>query len=153
MLHAHIQSFLPTLALVCLLVKLPSFRPSQINVYVYKCWNNPNKISFKKEGLPSCSECFNFFVRHLGTFVNASHNWYTIRPLPKSWWHITMNCSGDVIRQLQAYVLNLLFSWKFEHKCGFGDLLTFIISCICVEGYNFLFQWYLHKLCNVIIKK
>ena len=32
------------------------------------------KISFKKEGLPSCSESFNCFVRHLGTFVNASHN-------------------------------------------------------------------------------
>jgi len=30
MLHAHVHSFLQTLALVCLLVKLPSFRPSQI---------------------------------------------------------------------------------------------------------------------------
>jgi len=49
-----------------------------------------NKISFKKEGLPSCSKCFNCFVRHLGTFVNASHNWYTVSPLPKRWWHITM---------------------------------------------------------------
>ena len=38
---------------------------------------------------------------------------------------ITINCSGEVIRQLQAYVLNLLFFWKFEHKCGFGDILTF----------------------------
>jgi len=35
-----------------------------------------NKISFKEEGSPRSSECFNFFVRHLGTFVNASHNWY-----------------------------------------------------------------------------
>jgi len=25
-----------------------------------------------------------FFVRHLGTFVNASHNWCTVSPLPKS---------------------------------------------------------------------
>ena len=30
-----------------------------------------NKISFKKEGLPS-SECFNCFVRHLGTFLVLS---------------------------------------------------------------------------------
>ena len=42
------------------------------------------EIYFKKEGLPSCSECFNFDVRHLGTFVNSSHNWYTVSPLPKS---------------------------------------------------------------------
>jgi len=27
-----------------------------------------------------------------------------------------MSCLGEVIRQLQAYVLNLLFSWKFEHN-------------------------------------
>jgi len=31
---------------------------------------NFNKISFKKEGLPSCSVLI-VFVRHLGTFVNA----------------------------------------------------------------------------------
>jgi len=31
---------------------------------------NENKISFKKEGLPS-SECFNCFVRHLGTFFGT----------------------------------------------------------------------------------
>jgi len=48
--------------------------------------------------------------------------------------------------------LSLLFSWKCAHKCGLGFFLTFIISCICVEGYDFLFQWYLHKLCNGIIK-
>jgi len=64
-------------------------------------------------------------VRHLGTFVNASHNWYTVSLLPKSWWHITINCSGEIIRQLQAHVLNILYSWKFEHTCGFGDLLRF----------------------------
>jgi len=29
-----------------------------------------NKISFKKEGLPS-RECFNCFVRHLGTFFGT----------------------------------------------------------------------------------
>ena len=39
---------------------------------------NTDKISFKKEGLPSWSECFNCFVRHLGTFVNDGHNWYTV---------------------------------------------------------------------------
>jgi len=77
-------------------------------------------------------------VRHFGTFVNASHNWYTVSPLPNSWWHIAMNCSGKVIRQLQAYVLNLLFSWKFEHKCAFGDLLTVCnILCTCNEGHHF----------------
>jgi len=43
-----------------------------------------NKISFKKEELPNCSVCFNFCVRHLGTFVNASHNCYTVSPLPRS---------------------------------------------------------------------
>ena len=26
------------------------------------------------------------------------------------------------------------------------------LSCICVEANHFLFQWYLHKLCNGIIK-
>ena len=81
------------------------------------------------------------WLRHLGTFVNASHNWYTVSPLPKSWWHITMNCLGEVIRQLHAYVLNLLFSWKFEHKCGFGDLFTFCntfnVLCTCNEGHHF----------------
>jgi len=50
---------------------------------------------------------------------NEKRNWVLVPRL------ITMNCSGKVIRQLQAYVLNLLFSWKFEHKCGFGDILTF----------------------------
>jgi len=38
-------------------------------------------------------------------FVIASHNWCTVSPLPKRWWRITMNCSGEVIRHLQAYVL------------------------------------------------
>jgi len=41
--------------------------------------NNRQNIIDKRKGLPSCSECFNVFVRHLGTFVNASHNWYTVR--------------------------------------------------------------------------
>ena len=48
-------------------------------------------------------------------------------------------------------MLNLLFSWKCEHKCAL-DFQAFIISCICVEADHFLFQWYLHKLCNAIIK-
>jgi len=26
---------------------------------------------------------------------------------------------------------NLLLSWTCEQKCGLGDFLTFIISCIC----------------------
>jgi len=47
--------------------------------YTVSYWpKRSNKISFKKEGLPSCNECFNLFVRHLGTFVNASHDWYTV---------------------------------------------------------------------------
>ena len=52
-------------------------------IHTVRCYDFPvclksiwNKISFKKEGLPSCSESFNCFVRHFGTFVNASHNWY-----------------------------------------------------------------------------
>ena len=32
LLHAHVQSFLQTLALMCLLVIFPSFLPPQINV-------------------------------------------------------------------------------------------------------------------------
>ena len=40
--------------------------------------NNRQNIIDKRKWLPSCSECFNVFVRHLGTFVNASHNWYTV---------------------------------------------------------------------------
>jgi len=54
-----------------------------------------------------------------GVKCNGKRNWVLVLRL------ITMNCSGEVIRQLQAYVLNLLFSWMFEHKCGFGDLQTF----------------------------
>jgi len=51
-------------------------------------------------------------------------------------------------------LLNLLFSWKCDHKCGIGleDFQAFIISCICVEADHFLFQWYLQKLCTAIIK-
>jgi len=49
------------------------------------------KISFKR--LPSCSECFNCFVRHLGNFVNASHNWYTVSPLPNN--GDTSHCISD----------------------------------------------------------
>jgi len=49
--------------------------------------------------------------------------------------------------------LNILFPCKCEHKCGLGDFLTFNIACIYVEGYHFLFQWYLHKLCNGIFFK
>jgi len=54
-----------------------------------------------------------------GVKCNEKSDWVLVLRL------ITMNCSCEVIRQFQAYVLNLLFSWKFEHKCGFGDLLTF----------------------------
>jgi len=57
-----------------------------------------------------------------GVKCNEKRNWVLVLRL------ITMNCSGKVIRQFQAYVLNLLFSRKFEHKCGFGDLLTFCNS-------------------------
>jgi len=46
-----------------------------------------------------------------------------------------MNWSGEVIRQLQAYVLNLLLFWKFEHKCKFGELL--VLLCTCNEGHHF----------------
>ena len=66
-----------------------------------------------------------------GVKCNEKSNWVLVLRL------ITMNCSGEVIRQLQAYVLNLLFSLKFEHKCGFGDLLTFLILCTCNEGHQF----------------
>ena len=38
-----------------------------------------------------------------------------------------MNCSYEAIRQLQAYGLNLLFSWKFEDKCGFGDFFLHFV--------------------------
>jgi len=31
MLHAHVQSFLETLALMCLLVRFPSLQPPKIN--------------------------------------------------------------------------------------------------------------------------
>ena len=54
-----------------------------------------------------------------GVKCNEKRNWVLVLRL------ITMNCSGEVIGQLQAYVLSLLFSWKFKHKCGFEDLLTF----------------------------
>jgi len=37
MLRAHVQSLLQTLILVRLLVRFPSFRYPQINVYVKKC--------------------------------------------------------------------------------------------------------------------
>jgi len=43
MLRAHVQSFLQTLNLVCLLVRFPSFRYPQMNVYVNKCCNDPQK--------------------------------------------------------------------------------------------------------------
>jgi len=42
-------------------------------------------------------------VRNGGGGVTL-RNWVSVLRL------ITMNCSGEVIRQLQAYVLNLLFS-------------------------------------------
>ena len=38
--------------------------------FVRVCNRIHYKISFKKEGLPS-SECFNCFVRHLGTFFGT----------------------------------------------------------------------------------
>ena len=47
-----------------------------------------------------------------GVKCNEKRNWVLVLRL------ITMNCLGEVIRQLQSYVLNLLFSWKYEHKCA-----------------------------------
>jgi len=44
-----------------------------------------------------------YAVRNGGRGVTLL-NWVSVLRL------ITMNCSGEVIRQLQAYVLNLLFS-------------------------------------------
>ena len=46
-------------------------------IFIFLPTANGDKISFKKEGLPS-SECFNCFVRHLGTFF-----WYSVSPLLK----------------------------------------------------------------------
>jgi len=48
MLQAHLQLFWKTLALMCLLVKFPRFWPPYINVYVYKCWNDANKVRAKR---------------------------------------------------------------------------------------------------------
>jgi len=41
MLRAYVQSFLQTLICVCLLVRFPSFRYPQINVYINKYWEWP----------------------------------------------------------------------------------------------------------------
>ena len=41
MLRAHVQSFLQTFIFVFLIVRFPSFRYPQTNVYVNKCWNDP----------------------------------------------------------------------------------------------------------------
>ena len=41
--HIYVQSFLQTLKLLCLLVRFPSFRYPQINVYVNKLRNYPPK--------------------------------------------------------------------------------------------------------------
>ena len=43
MSHACVQLLLQTLALVCLLVRFPSFRPPKINVEIYKCRNDQKK--------------------------------------------------------------------------------------------------------------
>jgi len=43
MLRARVQSFLQTLNVVCLLVRFPSFRYPQINVYVKEFWNDPKE--------------------------------------------------------------------------------------------------------------
>ena len=45
MSHARVQSFLKTLALMCLLVICHRCWTPQINVQVYKCWNDPHKIA------------------------------------------------------------------------------------------------------------
>jgi len=51
----------------------------------------------------------------------------------------------------EVYVKSFIFM-KMWTQMWLEDFQTFIISCICVEAYHFLFQWYLHKLCNGIIK-
>ena len=106
-----------------------------------------NKISFKKEGLPSCSDCFILCVRHLGTFVNASHNWYTVSSLPKCLWNITMNRRGN--KTVTSICFKSFFSWKFEHKCGFGDLLTFCnIKCM-FKSFIFMKQMWIMRYSDI----
>ena len=43
------------------------------------------------------------------------------------------------LNQFLKCMLNLLFSWKCEHKCVLEDFQAFIISCICVEAYHFFY--------------
>jgi len=76
MLRAHVQ-FLQTLNLMCLLVRFPSFRYPQINVYINKCCNNPQRRERSERAnnlelfnfehhvcYGSCWKC-NFLIIHL----------------------------------------------------------------------------------------
>ena len=94
--------------------------PHMLVIISFTKWKY-NKISFKKEGLPSCSECFYCFVRHLGTFVNDSHNWYTV----------------SRIRSLIAWVID-----KNAMHCDtmleyYPVLIAFMNECLV---YSFLYK-------------
>jgi len=51
------------------------------------------KFPLKGKGCQVVVSVLIVFVRHLGTFVNASHNWYTVSPLPKI--DDASHCSSD----------------------------------------------------------
>jgi len=68
--HAHVQSFLKTLVLMCMLARFPIFWPPQINVEVYKCWNDP-----KKRKRSECPQTESYLTLYVTCVVFLDENW------------------------------------------------------------------------------
>jgi len=73
--------------MVYMIIGMIEHRPFKVLLVITSLLNDNcliNKISLKRKGCQVVVSVLIVFVRHLGTFVNASHNWYTVSPLPKS---------------------------------------------------------------------